>query len=74
MLQELKKLYPYIQDETNLKNALITVREREGIEGDFSEEYAEIDKFYRTLTEEEVAESYRKMKERFGIAEEDISE
>ncbi len=74
MLQRLKEQYPYIQNETNLKNALITIREREGIEGDFSEDYDILDEYYRKPTEEEIAEGTREMEElvkRIGMAEED---
>ena len=63
LLQELKKQYPYIQNETNLKNALITIREREGIEGDFSEDYDELDEYYSHPTKEEIEEDDREMEE-----------
>ncbi len=41
--QFLKEKYPYVANETKLKNALMIVREREGIKGDFTEEYEEIE-------------------------------
>ena len=63
ILKALKIRYPYVQNETNVKKALIAVREREGIKGDFSEEYAEIDELFRQPTEEEIAEDERMMKE-----------
>ena len=63
VLKALKIRYPYVQNETNVKNALTAVREREGIKGDFSEEYAEIDELYCQPTEEEIAEDERMMKE-----------
>ena len=74
LFEVLKKQYPYVKDETSLKNALITIREREGIEGDFSEQYAELDELYRKPTEEEIAEVKRRHEEfakRIGMAEED---
>jgi len=63
VLKALKIRYPYVQNETNVKKALIAVREHEGIEGDFSKEYAEIDELYREPTEEEIADDERMMKE-----------
>lgn len=73
ILKALKKRYPYVQNETNVKNALIAVREHEGINGDFSKEYAEIDELYREPTEEELAEDDRMIEglvKQFGIADE----
>lgn len=45
LLQGLKNKYPYVQNETRLSNALRIIREREGVTDDFSEEYAEIEKY-----------------------------
>lgn len=47
----LKKQYPYISNEKKLKNALMIVRDREGIKGDFSEEYAYLDEIDPELPE-----------------------
>lgn len=51
ILKKLKEQYPYVANETKLKNALMIVREREGIKGDFTEEYEEIDKWETDLPE-----------------------
>lgn len=63
VFETLKEQYPYVQNETNLKKALMIIRECEEIKGDFSEQYAEIDNFYREPSPEEIAESKRRVEE-----------
>ena len=53
---------------------MITIREREGIKGDFSEQYAEIDELYQEDSEEEMIEYKKQVEElakKIGLADEE---